>query len=240
MGIECILLRMELEDEFEIDLKDADFTGVQTVQDLLAVVTIRLRGKCGVPFESYPALPAFCEVRRILQNVLDVPRSSVRPSTPLDAVLPRVGRGRAWRRLAEALGQRLPEVKPPRWAAPAYFSVMMLFNGAGIVWMVNNEVDPAYICKLVLFSAWLTLLAWLLSAAFLPAFAAVIPDEMTVRSLVQARVEQENRRREKAASPTATSDEIFRRLKRIVSEVLGIPLDEVTPNSRLIEDLRIV
>jgi hypothetical protein len=67
--------------------------------------------------ESCLSAVAFYRLRRAFEALFNVPRTSIRPATPVGKVMPWRHRRAQWRRLEEHLGLTVPGLKYPGWLA---------------------------------------------------------------------------------------------------------------------------
>jgi acyl carrier protein len=100
MGMDLIELVMEVEDEFEFSLPDADAELIRTVGQLHAYVCHRLRPRGEA---VCPSARAFYQFRRALLARQPLPRRCVRPSSRISRLLPEDCRDR-WPAVAEEVG----------------------------------------------------------------------------------------------------------------------------------------
>lgn len=111
MGLDGVELVMNIEDEFDIKIEDEATVSLQTIGDLARYVTWQLRSKW--PRVSCPTTKSFYEIRRLLRQKLPVKRRDIRPSTRLNELIPR----RLRRRILRSLEHRshwVPELQRPR------------------------------------------------------------------------------------------------------------------------------
>src|SRR4051812_43436238 len=76
MGLDTVELVMEIEDEFEFAIPDADAEHIKTCGDLHAYVLGRLRPFVGAPC---PSAAAFYRLRRSILRHVPISRDRVRP-----------------------------------------------------------------------------------------------------------------------------------------------------------------
>jgi acyl carrier protein len=227
---------MELEDEFGIKLIDDDYSDVRTVADLHAVVLGKLRDKDGVRDEPCLCPRVFCEVRRRVCELFDVPRSAVRTTSRLESLLPRVDRRRRLRQLADAVDVWLPPLDPPDWTGPAFGLAALAAGSAGFALLVQLGEQAIGLLWIAVFTM-LSGLAWLSLRTFVPQLSVVVPEYVTVGWIVKRRAGKEHRRLARLAPPPPNHDEIVDRVNRVLSEQLSVPMDRITPQARLIDDL---
>lgn len=102
---------MEFERQFGIEIPDRDAERLTTPREVIDYVCARTGafddGRC-------PSQRAFYRLRRVLRSHTGATRSSVRPSTPLDAIVPAARRRSLRDRLERELGLRV-SLHRPRW-----------------------------------------------------------------------------------------------------------------------------
>lgn len=112
MGLDSVELVLRIEEEFSIELPDGEIMDTRTVGDLYRVVLSKL--------ETTPSClssKAFYRVRTALVECLGLPRRSIRPSTPLDSLIPRTSLIKEWQKIADHSGLALPPLKRrKRWS----------------------------------------------------------------------------------------------------------------------------
>jgi acyl carrier protein len=244
MGLDAVELVMDLEDEFEIKFMDDDYADIKTIADLHAVVLSKLRDKENYRYEPCLCPPIFCEVRRILRGVLQMPEGRFPPSLRLAAVVPAEGRAARWEELNRALGIGLPHLSYHPNVGPAFVATL-IGAGTAIFSCLVHLGEPALAAAFLIISPFVSILLWLATVNLFAAVDPDVPQEVTVGWIVRSRVEQEKRRRVRVprTSPSdpgfseEESNEILQRVRRVVSEQLAVPLDQVVPEARLIEDL---
>ena len=100
MGLDAVELVMEIEDEFEFQIPDADAEKIQTVGDLVDYVLNRLRP--GPPPPCATAR-AFYNFRRVCEDVCQRSYRSIRPATRISTIFQET-QDDAWPRVARELG----------------------------------------------------------------------------------------------------------------------------------------
>jgi acyl carrier protein len=109
MGLDSVEIVLRIEDEFSISLPDDELSSVRTVGELYELVLSKL--------DTTPAClssKAFYRTRQALVECLGLPRQSIRPSTPLDSLLPRTSLVQKWQEIADRTGLALPPLRRPR------------------------------------------------------------------------------------------------------------------------------
>jgi len=112
MGLDIMLLIMEVEERFDITLPDERAERIFTVGDLYHYILARTRRNVPAPC---PTGQAFYRLRRTLTADFGLERNRIRPAARLRDLFPRASRGASWPRLAAALGVgELPDPEPRR------------------------------------------------------------------------------------------------------------------------------
>jgi hypothetical protein len=112
MGLDGVELILAVEDAFQITITDEEAGTVVTVGDLHDLVIAKLHSQdCGRCLTS----AAFYRTRQGIAEPLGIAQRDIRPSTSLDAILPRSGRRQSWRRIQEVANLNLPALQHPRW-----------------------------------------------------------------------------------------------------------------------------
>ena len=101
MGLDGVEFIMAAEAAFGVEIADADAARIRTPRDVIALLRPRLPAADAAPCLTQQA---FYRVRASAVPTHGAPRAAVRPSTPLEAVLPGVTRPQAWRAWGERLG----------------------------------------------------------------------------------------------------------------------------------------
>jgi hypothetical protein len=149
----------------------------------------------------------------------------------LELLLPSRDRRAHWQELGRALDARLPELKLPRKTRLASDGIVLLLVLTSLASFFTQPVLLA-----VLYSACSAFLVWATGRLTAP-FATHVPAECatagdSVKVALRQRVGGE-------AGSTRTWDEqeVWETLRRVISEQLDVPLDEVTPDADLVRDL---
>lgn len=110
MGLDFVEIVMRIEEEFSIDLPDAELGSVLTVGDLYELVLSKVKSCTAAECVSSKA---FYRTRRALVDSIGVPRRSIRPSTPLESLLPLESRVSHWRDITRRIGLEFPKLHLP-------------------------------------------------------------------------------------------------------------------------------
>ena len=129
MGLDGVELVMAVEEEFGLEISDADAEKLRTPRDLIDVVCTKMADvKPGGVCQSQHA---FYKLRRALCTQTGQPRKTITPATRLADLLPADMRNPAWQKLRDA-------VQPEKWPEPvrAPGLVRGLINAACLVGIV--------------------------------------------------------------------------------------------------------
>ena len=163
-----------------------------------------------------PIVRTFGRYRTALMECAGISRELIRPATPLADLVPPLRRREVWRQL-EARGLRMPRLEMPSGARSAF--VTLFFSSVGLsVWLAG---------KFALLGA-IPLGIRLFWASRLLA-TRLIPLRFTVGELVLLGTDV---REFRALGRPWTHEEISLRVRALVSEAAGVPIERVQPQSR--------
>lgn len=219
MGLDGVELIMRVEEEFEIEISDAEAELCSTPGALCALIERKLNfaeaeRRCGCPTSR-----AFYRVRRQLMQA-GIERARIKPTARLDFVLPRSHRRQRWSDLSEALGLSLPPlVRSPEWA---------------FIGLLPLGVLP--LC-LVLAPATATALCFACAALWWLGVRATKP--LAVHPPNELRSVGDLARRVAWASANVPLQErdVWPQLQLIIADELGIPVSKITRDADLLRDL---
>jgi len=94
MGLDSVEIIMEIEDEFQVVIPESvEWVAPVTVRQIVGTVQAIIEKDR----KTCPSAQSFWAFRRALVAECGVLKRDVRPSTPLDSVVPRQGRRELWR-----------------------------------------------------------------------------------------------------------------------------------------------
>ncbi|HSG69337.1 MAG TPA: acyl carrier protein, partial [Planctomycetaceae bacterium] len=118
MGLDIVELVMEVEDAFGIQIPDKDYEQIRTVGDLHDYI-VRHRQPPDVEDSNKARVcltsATFLRLRRAFIQLFGISRRSVRTSSQLDELVPRVNRREKWNQLQEMVQLKLPALERPFW-----------------------------------------------------------------------------------------------------------------------------
>ena len=101
MGLDGVELVLGWEEAFGIEIPDEAATTMRKPRDVVDYLAGKLGAKLSPACETQSG---FYRVRAAVRGLWSVPRAQIRPSTPVDVVLPRQNRRAEWERLGSELG----------------------------------------------------------------------------------------------------------------------------------------
>ena len=244
VGLDTVEIFMRIEEEFSIDLRDAELGSVQTVGDLYEVVLSKLN----TPTADCLSSKAFYRTRLALVDSLNLPRRSIRPTTPLEPLLPAQSRHRQWDEIATNIGLKFPKLQPSRSQKDMFLKltiaiptiVTLALWGAAHVYL-GLHADRLYYWILA-FIAWIFLIVTVFSLleGVTREFALELPVAnagdlarmvltMNFTSFVPA----------SDGSQPLSREAVWERIVFIFSDQMQIDAEEIVPEAKISEDLRI-
>lgn len=233
MGLDSLELVIEVEQAFGVHFSDREIENTRTVGQFHALLCRRIGAAESSPC---PTQAAFYRVRSALIELAGIDRAAVRPGADLAMMLPLGKRGAFWDRFAASTGLVLPRLEPEWskrhshwWAAFTWASIALVAWGIIAAVVLESAI-------LLVAGLWLALLCILGTAMMaLTPRVALGGDFATVGGLARC-VVHENLAR--FTVPVADpEDVIWRRLRDIICEHLGVPELEVQRETEFVRDL---
>ncbi|MCC6907887.1 MAG: hypothetical protein IT430_08115 [Phycisphaerales bacterium] len=231
MGLDSVELVMEVEDEFKIRLPDSECEKVRTVADIAALVISKLPRSDGVCASAR----TFYSLRRQIARLTNLSRSDIRPGVQLATLFPPAKRRKQWAAL-RAVERNVPHL---RASTRAERTLLWMTGFLGLAWLTCSALGwlaYGFSSVAALFSVGAFLAgAWLLTginARFATHFPA---DCVTLADLVRLTMPVQ--------FPNAAGDQlifqhrVMEDVRRLTANQLGLPLDQVKPESHLVNDL---
>lgn len=220
---------MSVEDAFQISITEEDASKIRTVGEFYDVVLSKLAIK-GINDEESSrrclTSAAFSRVRRAMVQVLHIDRRKITPKTELRDLLPRPKRRENWDLIKQAINLKIPKLSPNLSVLLIKFAILMA------VGIASGLLQYLGIWGLTIAS----LIAALVMTRFMPALHTSLPAS-TVGALAE-QVYLANVKQLSEESGGLNEREVWDALKKIIISQLGVKPEEVTPEARFIEDLR--
>jgi hypothetical protein len=110
MGLDAALLVMGFEKAFSLELEDEELEQLLTPQMAIALIAQKLNADRTIRSHICPTQQAFHRIRRVFQEVLEVPRWRVQPSSRIQYLLPKYDRQTIWVEIRDLIGlEELPQ-----------------------------------------------------------------------------------------------------------------------------------
>ena len=219
MSLEFTKIVMAIEDTFQVHFEDDEFGNVLTVGDLYNLLLARL--PCGEPSGQCVTSLAFYRLRRGLIEQFGASRKEVKPSTPMEAVVPRLHRRRKWKALSVALGLKLPRLKMPGWLCQT--AMVLALAGALLV----GGRSPYTLLYWILFFALGTLLSLPVHIQFSAPTAGDVARQVATRNYA------------KLVGNRMNKVEVWQILRQVFVAQAGVNIEDVTPEAEIVHGLGI-
>lgn len=210
MGLDTVEIVMTIEDTFKISIPDDRLAKCVTIGNLIDVVMALANPQAG---DYCKSSRAFYTLRKTLLEILPVDRKDIHPSTQWEALIPRNQRKAVWRQLKNK-GINLPGMEP----------------GSIIFWsMAVILFVPFALLAYRLGSGWpvvLSILPPIIAAKYLTRPIAVRAPS-TFKTVGGAALFMADNLPESTAFNRI---EVREGIRRIISEQLAIPIEELTDN----------
>ena len=226
MGLDAVILVMEIEEHFGITIKEAEAQEIRTVGDVVDVIRNRIDhaqlGGC-------ETLPAFLRLRETVREVCQDKSLKLRPSERVvDRLTPRQRR-RLWKKLPQLLGRPPESLRRTHWVRHLFTALgfVSVFMALAVAMAIDIATFPALLFLLVglaCITHWLTV--W---ACHTPPRNWQTFGELAQRMVGTVQVTRPIRGR--------ANEEILEELRPIFVDVLGVDASEVQLEARLVEDL---
>lgn len=223
-GIELLI---GVEDAFGIEIPDRDAAKLISVGQLYDYVRSRV-GREGI----CPSRHVFYRLRGALECGSGVARGALRPDTPLETVLPSVSRLHSWADLATRGELNLPRLRRPEWVFVAGITIFATGMVATLLCSVGAfQLVPSH-WTFILLTGGALLLLWLITvplAVSLPLHCQSLGDLTRIVSAMNSD--------ELEVSLGWGDSEIWQTVRVLISQQMGIPVEQVTAEKQFIRDL---
>jgi acyl carrier protein len=213
-----------IENEFKIAISDSDAEKCETVGQVVDLVYSRLRHNSEEPC---PSQSGYYIIREFLMNELRISRMEVRPDTMLEEIIPKPVRRRLWDDLIRSLTNAKtiwPPLDRPKWLTCCVFFIL-----PGLAFIVTMKWLP-----LELF--WLGFLPGvgvaLISDSLATPFKSEFPSGFSqVKDLIRFVKTLDSRK--------WSEDDVFKKIREISVEILGVKPERVTLDACWVRDLAV-
>lgn len=218
MGLDLVEIVMDVEDEFRLDLPDAECERCETVGQFADLVHSRLRRS---QEERCPSQHGFYIVRKALMKHLGLARAEVRRDTRLEAIFPRKRRRAAWMKVATDLteSRKPPDilVRPRSLKIILNLTVVATAVGTGLAIGWWAGIGAALV---------LAILAEVLTRGCrveFPTKLSTVGDSVRLVTTLDSGI--------------WTKEQVLGKIQVIAADNLGLKPEQITPNSHWVKDL---
>jgi acyl carrier protein len=225
MGLDAVELVMEVEDRFEISIRDEEASEIRTVDDLVALVEARI---AVTRAKICPTLDAFLGLRSDVREVFTSQSLRIRPSQTVASVLTPRKRIKLWKLLHKRLGRALLPLQRP---ALLFYAILVFVLAIAIAPLSFD----AGVLPLSLFVAPILLVLLLLLT--MP-FRVVPPVQLATFGQLARQIASTKA----ALAPQLTAHDsqwVFETVRDIIIRQLGVSREAVVPSASFVKDLGI-
>jgi len=219
MGLDSVELILEAEEEFQIAISDEEAFQCETPDMLTSLIYSKLRKSAQ---EACPSMHGFYVARKSLMSFFSIPREKIRPEAMLEDLIARKNRRRLWPEFLKTLSSGKTMYAPmirPKWLSMVPYVVSLI---AFVFIYLVTEIPSLSLILSFLSGAVFYSATSFLSIEFPKEFKSV-KDLTRIVSTLDVTVWNRN--------------DVYLRVKKLVSEQLGIDENEIKPNSHFIRDL---
>jgi hypothetical protein len=245
VGLDTVEIVMRIEEEFSINLPDADLSSVVTVGDLYGIVLNKLET---TPRSSCLSSKAFYRTRRALVDSLGMARRSIRPATPLEPLLPTESRRHQWAEIAKTIGLKFPKLQPSRSQKDFFLTLGIAIPTVLVLalWATVHVYLGIAVGNIAFWAAAFVLWALLIgvTASVLLGLSRSLALKLpapTAGDLARMVLTMNFTTFAPASNGTEPLDreDVWERIVFIFSDQMQIDVEEIVPGARIGEDLRI-
>jgi acyl carrier protein len=225
MGLDSVEIVMEVEEHFGVTIRNEEAGGIRTVGDMVDLLEARIRRRETAECLS---LPWFLKLRRLTREAAQRPELRILPATRIQDVLQADERKQLWIGLKEHLGAGLPELRRP---TPLSALIVLVATASPVLLAISG----------------ITLQTSLSVASVLCAIGAVLLMKATQQFKVippkgyqtfgEATLRLVGLEAATNGHLTVDRELILCDLAAIVSKIVGVKPEQVTPEARFVEDL---
>jgi len=225
MGLDSVDLVLRIESTFNIKLANEDTAAVRTVQDLYVLVRDKLEHS-----SISRSRQLFLHLRVCLIQTFELKNSLIRPSTQLEELLPRANRATNWEKLAQALGHQLPRLQLPPWLSRVLTLPFLIGCLAGFGTCIRQHSFLSFaLCAAS--GVALTIIGFLVMRRFATHLPPVASSPRHLTGFILQSVSPNEEK--------WSESDLWTAFIALIADQLSIPPDEILPESRFIEDLKI-
>jgi len=219
MGLDAVELVIVIEDEFQIVLSDEEAGKCETPNLLTDLVYSKLRQS---EPEVCPSIHGFYVVRKVLTEQLNIPRRKIKLETNLTELIDKKDRALLWKRLLSTLssGERIyAPLEKPRW-----IKISILISSL-IVFALFLSITESVLFSILaaIFNSMVLNTATLWFQSEFPKNFHTVKDLIRIVSTLETKVWKR--------------EQVYNRVKMLVTEQLDVNAENVLPDSHFVNDL---
>jgi acyl carrier protein len=225
MGLDAVEIVMDVEEHFGVTIRNEDAGTIRTVGELIDLIEDRVKRREAAGCLS---LPWFLKLRRLTREAAQQPGLRIRPSNRVDRVLRANQRKQLWLGLDGYLGAALPELRRPipisaivilmAIASPVFLAI------SGITLQTNLAVASIICAVGAVLLMTVTQRLKVIPPRGYQTFGAITQRLVGLEAVTNGNL-------------AADRELILKDLAQIVSNILNVKSERVTPEARFIEDL---
>ena len=234
MGLDAVELLMEVEDTFSIEIPNLEAEKINTVQDFYDCAWKHVSNK-KLAIEKCYTQSIFYKIRQAIIEIIKVDKKSITPKTKIADIIPLENRRQIWKQLEDTLQLSLPqlELRKPN---------NIILNAFGLITIAGSLLVELFVVKIHHASYWVCgysligiLLTNQLSRAFTPFRTNFVSNdfrELTTKVFG-------NNFKTITTENGITKNDLEIVIREIISNKMGIDINEITPEKTITGDLRI-
>lgn len=233
MGLDFVEIVMEVEEAFNIKIRDDDVVELRTVGDFQHYICAQFEAKKS---QRCASTTAFLRLRRALMAAAGIDRKEIRLESSVPELVPSSIRRSVWNQIEAEMEMRLPELRRPGWLSFAFFfSSILAFVSFLVALITFGDPSSTHLWWVLLLSIMAICMAY---RATLP-FATCLGDDCaTIRGMTKKVLEYNiGKIMRSDGIDGQASDVVYQHLVNMLSEQLGIPKDKIRPDSSIVDDL---
>lgn len=221
MGLDGVEMVMAVEEAFQIVITDEDVYHCTTPKKLCAVIWSKLRQSKKTPC---PSQHGFYLVRKAIINNTELERKSITPRMELNIALPKKNRKEQWRKIINDITQG-----ESIWAPLERPKILKTSIWLAAIFLVFPAMYYKFFYDVILAFVGTILFSVLMFVGTMWAKTEFPRHFSTVGDLAKIVCSLDNK--------VWTEEETYQKLKIIISEQLGVSIEDIHPDSHFVDDL---
>lgn len=232
MGLDQVEMIIRTEENFGISFDDKELAQIRTVGELFQLIVTKL-----MPNGSTVCLTShtFYRIRKEIVSKFGLTRSTLKPATLMNTILPKDSRYLHWKSLGTSLGLKLPTLIRPKWMDRTFGMSILIMIVCAVILGITGTVH--------------LIVAWILGFSAIPLFILeykltekwqiVFPKQIDDLEKLTRMVLQRNFSIISSEVKSWNEKEVYESLVMQLVDQFGIPAEKINLNSRIVPDLGI-